>query len=293
MPLKNDKMKEQYNAKWTEIITPRNRLLDLRLKEVWRYRDLLALFVKRDLASQYRQTVLGPVWHLIQPILTTIMFLVLFNKIAKIPTDNIPPIIFYMSGIAIWNYFSTCFTSTSNTFITNAGIFGKVYFPRLIMPLSIVCSNMVKFAIQLGLLVSIMLYYYFTGAFSFNVGWHTLLIPPIVIVMAGLGLGLGIIISSLTTKYRDLTVLINFGIGLLMYITPVAYPLSFIKDSSYRTIILLNPLSPLIESFRYAVLGTGTFDVLLFFYSVGFMIITLFAGMVIFGKVEKTFMDTV
>ena len=286
-------MMEQENAEWTEIITPRNRLFDLRLKEVWQYRDLMMLLVKRDLASQYRQTVLGPIWHLIQPILTTAMFLILFTKIAKIPTDNIPPVIFYMSGIAIWNYFSTCFTSTSNTFISNAGIFGKVYFPRLIMPLSIVSSNLVKLGIQFALLLTVMIYYSVTGTFTFNIGLHTLLIPVVILIMAGLGLGLGIIISSLTTKYRDLTVLINFGIGLLMYITPVGYPLSFVKDSAYRYLILFNPLSSLIETFRYAVLGTGTFDPYLFLYSTVFMFITLLGGMLIFGKVEKTFMDTV
>ena len=284
---------QQQTAEWTEVISPRSKLFDLRLKEVWRYRDLLVLFVKRDLAAQYRQTVLGPLWHIIQPLLTTFMFLVLFNKIAGIKTDDIPPVIFYMSGIAIWTYFSSCLTGTSNTFVTNASIFGKVYFPRLVMPLSIVSSNLIKFAIQLGLLIVIMAWYAFTDAYTISIGLHTLLIPVVLFVMAGLGLGLGIIISSLTTKYRDLTVLVTFGVGLLMYVTPVAYPLSYVEQSSYRTLILLNPLSSLTEAFRYAVLGKGTFDPLLFGYSCLFMIVTLFVGMVIFSKVEKTFMDTV
>ncbi|QEC69070.1 ABC transporter permease [Panacibacter ginsenosidivorans] len=284
---------QQETEQWTEIITPRNKLFDLRLKEVWHYRDLLGLFVKRDLAAQYKQTVLGPLWHIVQPVLTTIMFLVVFNKIAHIPTDGIPAVVFYMSGIAMWSYFSTCLTGTSNTFISNAGIFGKVYFPRLITPLSIITSNLIKFSIQFGLLVAAMLYYAYTGDMKIDIGMHTLLIPAVLFAMAGLGLGLGIIISSLTTKYRDLTVLVNFGVGLLMYATPVAYPLSYVEKSSYKTLILLNPLSSLIETFRYAVLGKGTFDPMLFGYSCLFMVVILFFGMIIFGKVEKTFMDTV
>lgn len=278
---------------WTEIITPRSKLFDLRLREVWRYRDLLVLFVKRDLAAQYRQTVLGPVWHVIQPVFTTIMFYVLFNQIAGIPTDGIPAIIFYMCGNAVWNYFSTCLSGTSNTFIANAGIFGKVYFPRLITPLSIVCSNIIKFAIQFALLLAVMLYYVIIGRYTISIGLHTLLVPVVLAVMAALGLGLGIIISSLTTKYRDLTVLISFGVGLLMYVTPVAYSLSYVKGKSYETLVLLNPLSSLTETFRYAVLGKGIFDPFWFGYSCLFTAVALFAGMVIFSKVEKTFMDTV
>lgn len=285
-------MTEQKSA-WTEIISPQSRVFDWRFKELWHYRDLVGLLVKRDFAAQYRQTVLGPVWHLIQPILTTGMFLILFSKIAKIPTDNVPPVIFYMCGITIWNYFSTCFISTSNTFIANATIFGKVYFPRLVMPISIVCSNIIKLGIQLLLLFSIMLFYSLTTDFRIQVGWHTLLLPVVILVMAGLSLGLGIIISSLTTKYRDLTVLINFGIGLLMYITPIGYSLSYINGSSYRALIVYNPLSPVIETFRYALLGTGVFDLYLFLYSVVCMLCSVFIGIWIFGKVEKNFMDTV
>jgi lipopolysaccharide transport system permease protein len=284
---------QQETEQWTEIITPRSKLFDLRLKEVWRYRDLLVLFVKRDLAAQYRQTVLGPLWHIIQPVLTTFMLYVVFNQIAGIKTPGIPPVVFYMAGTTIWSYFSACLTSTSNTFISNATIFGKVYFPRLITPLSVVSSNLIKFSIQFGLLVAAILWYVITTPYEITIGLHTLLIPVVLVIMAGMGLGLGIIISSLTTKYRDLTVLVSFGVGLLMYATPVAYPLSFVENSSYKMLIMLNPLSSLVETFRYAVLGKGTFDPLLFGYSSLFMIVALLAGMVIFSKVEKTFMDTV
>jgi lipopolysaccharide transport system permease protein len=278
---------------WTEVITSRDHLFDLHLKEVWRYRDLLFLFVKRDFAAQYRQTILGPLWHIIQPVFTSFMFLVVFNKIAKIPTDQLPPVLFYMSSITIWNYFSTCLNNTSNTFIANAGIFGKVYFPRLVSPLSAVVSNIIRFAIQFCLLLFLIVYYSVTGIYTFHTGWNNLLIPVIVIIMAAMGLGLGIIISSLTTKYRDLTILISFGVQLLMYATPVAYPLSFIEKSKYTNFIRWNPLSPLVEGFRYAVLGQGTFNLYFFGYSIIFTIIALLFGVLLFNKVERSFMDTV
>ena len=277
---------------WDQVIEPRARFFDLNLQEVWRYRDLLMLFVKRDFVAQYKQTVLGPLWHFIQPIFTTLMFLFIFGKVANIPTDGIDAIPFYMSGITIWNYFSSCLTATSSTFVANAGIFGKVYFPRLVIPLSTVMSNMVKFGIQFLLLLSVMIFYGIkTGHFHFGLSW--LLIPVLVLMMAGMGLGLGIIISSLTTKYRDFNVLIGFAIQLLMYATPVAYPLSFLKDKPYAAWVAWNPLSPIVESFRYALLGTGTLDVVHLIYSAVFIIIVLFLGMLIFSKVERTFMDTV
>ncbi|NCU04384.1 MAG: ABC transporter permease, partial [Chitinophagaceae bacterium] len=210
---------------WDLEIKPKASLLDLNLKEVWRYRDLMMLFVRRDFVAQYKQTILGPLWHVIQPVLTTIMFLLVFGKIANIPTDGIEPIVFYMSGIAIWNYFSTCLTATSNTFVANAGIFGKVYFPRLVLPLSIVISNIVKFAIQFGILLMCMLWFLIYKGVPIVIGWQWFLVPVLIIIMAGIGLGTGIIISSLTTKYRDLTVLIGFAVQLLMYATPVAYPM--------------------------------------------------------------------
>jgi len=278
---------------WTEVITPRANLFDLKLGELWRYRDLILLFIKRDFASQYKQTVLGPLWHLIQPLLTTAMFLVVFNRIAHIPTDHLPAVIFYMSGITIWNYFSACFTGTSSTFVSNAGIFGKVYFPRLVLPLSLVCSNIIRFGIQMLLLIAAMIFYSIKGQYTFNIGLHTLLIPVVLLAMGLFGLGAGIVISSLTTKYRDLTVLISFGVQLLMYVTPVAYPLSYVEKSSYRAFIKANPLTSLIETFRYSVLGTGTFDMPLFLYSCTCALVTTLIGLLLFNRVEKSFMDTV
>lgn len=277
---------------WDQIIEPRAKLLDLNLSEVWRYRDLLWLFVKRDFTAQYKQTILGPLWHFIQPVFTTLVFLMVFGKIANIPTDGIEPVLFYMSGITIWNYFSSCLSATSNTFVANAGIFGKVYFPRLVIPLSTVLSNIVKFGIQFILLLSAMAWFAVKGGnFHFGLSW--LLIPLLVLMMAGLGLGLGIIISSLTTKYRDFTVLIGFAIQLLMYATPVAYPLSFLKGKSYAAWIAWNPLTPIVEAFRFALFGTGSVDTSGLLFSGGFMVIVLFLGMLVFSKVERTFMDTV
>jgi lipopolysaccharide transport system permease protein len=278
---------------WTEIISPKRGILDLKLKDIWNYRDLLVLFVKRDFAAQYKQTVLGPLWHVVQPIFTTLIFLILFTKIAKIPTEQLPPVLFYMSSLTIWNYFSSCLTSTSTTFLTNANIFGKVYFPRLVLPLSVVVSNIARFGIQFGLMLVLMVYYFATGAYKFQFGFNTLLIPVIVVVMAALGLGLGIIISSLTTKYRDFSVLMTFGVQLLMYITPVAYPLSYLENSRLRLLIEWNPLSSLVEGFRYAVFGIGTFNLDLFTYSIMFTIVVLVFGVIIFNKVERSFMDTV
>ena len=280
---------------WDLEIKPQAHLLDINLREVWRYRDLLWMFVKRDFTAQYKQTILGPLWHFIQPLFTTVVFLVVFTNIAKISTDGVPPVLFYMSGITIWNYFSSCLNATSSTFVANAGIFGKVYFPRLVIPLSTVMSNIVKFGIQFLLLLAAMLWYKLSStSFSLPQTPSTfVLIPMIIIIMAGLGLGLGIIISSMTTKYRDLTVLIGFAVQLLMYATPVVYPLSTITSEKLRFWITLNPLTPLVEAFRYAILGVGSFDAVSFGYSIGFMLFTLFIGLLIFSKVEKTFMDTV
>ena len=287
---------------WDLEIKPQSHLLDINLKEVWKYRDLLWMFVKRDFTAQYKQTILGPLWHFIQPLFTTVVFLVVFTNIAKISTDGVPPVLFYMSGITIWNYFSSCLNATSNTFVANAGIFGKVYFPRLVIPLSTVMSNIVKFGIQFLLLLAVMLWYKITtspplpsaGELNFSQPLSTLvLIPAIIVIVAGFGLGLGIIISSMTTKYRDLTVLIGFAVQLLMYATPVVYPLSTITSEKLRFWITLNPLTPLVEAFRYAMLGVGSFDYASFGYSIAFMLVTLFVGLLIFSKVEKTFMDTV
>jgi lipopolysaccharide transport system permease protein len=284
--------KEIQDQQWDEVIEPSGKLLDLRLKEVWRYRDLLVLFVKRDFSAQYKQTLLGPIWHIIQPVFTTIVFLFLFRVVAKIETDDIHPVLFYMSGITIWNYFSSCLTSTSNTFVANAGIFGKVYFPRLVLPLSTVLSNIIKFLIQFCLLLIIDIYLGVKNH-NFYIGISWLLIPMLVLMMAGMGLGLGIIISSLTTKYRDFTVLIGFAIQLLMYVTPIAYPMSMLKGKSYLWILQYNPLTPIVEAFRYALLGKGNYDGTHLFYSGIFILATLFFGAIIFNKVERSFMDTV
>jgi lipopolysaccharide transport system permease protein len=277
---------------WDLVIKPQAGLFDLHLKDVWRYRDLLFLFVKRDFVAQYKQTILGPLWHIIQPILTTCMFVLIFGRIANIPTDDIKPILFYLANISIWNYFSTCFNSTSNTFVSNANIFGKVYFPCLVIPLSVVVSNIVRFIIQFGLLIVVMIYYHFNGfPIQLNINW--LWIPVLVIMMAGLGLGMGIIVSALTTKYRDLSILMTFMVQLLMYATPVVYPMSYLADKKYKFLIEINPLSAIVETFRYALFNKGHFYAEGLLYSALFMIVTLGVGLVVFNKVEKSFMDTV
>ena len=282
----------EVEEKWDLLIEPKANLLDLNYGEVWKYRDLLILFVRRDFIAQYKQTLLGPLWHFIQPFFTTAIFLLVFSKIAKIPTDDVPPALFYMSGITIWNYFSACLSNTSNTFVANASIFGKVYFPRLVLPLSVVISNIVRFGIQLLLLLALAIWFYFNG-YKVQFGFQFLLIPVIVLVMAGIGLGLGIIISSLTTKYRDFAVLLGFAIQLGMYVTPVAYPLSYLRTTEYGRLIELNPLTSIVELFRYAILGKGTFTPYSVAYSIMFMIVVFFIGSILFNKVEKTFMDTV
>lgn len=278
---------------WDLEIKPKASLFNLNLKEVWSYRDLMFLFVRRDFVAQYKQTILGPLWHIIQPILTTIMFLLVFGKIANIPTDGIEPILFYMSGITIWNYFATCLTATSNTFVANAHIFGKVFFPRLVLPLSIVISNMVKFTIQMGILLLAMIWFAVFKEVPIVFGWQWLLIPVLMLLMAGIGLGTGIIISSLTTKYRDFTILISFAVQLLMYATPVAYPLSYLQNKSFAPLIQWNPLSAVVEGFRYALFHTGSFEIASLAYSAGFMVVVLLFGIVYFNRVERSFMDTV
>jgi lipopolysaccharide transport system permease protein len=280
------------NEDWDLVIKPKAKLFDLQLKEVWRYRDLLVLFVKRDFTAQYKQTILGPLWHIIQPVFTTIMFVIIFDKIANIPTDGIHPVLFYMSGITIWNYFSSCLNATSNTFVANAGIFGKVYFPRLVIPLSVVASNMVKFCIQFLILFAVMVFYQLRGH-QIVIHWTWLIIPFLVLLMAALGLGLGIIISSLTTKYRDLAILTGFGVQLLMYATPIAYPLSFIEDKPIGWIAHINPLTGIVEAFKFALFNNAAFNQSALVYSVIFTVIILFAGLFLFNKVEKSFMDTV
>jgi lipopolysaccharide transport system permease protein len=278
---------------WDMIIEPKTSMLDLQLKEVWRYRDLIMLFVKRDFAAQVKQTVLGPVWHVIQPIFTTIIFLVLFSGIAKMD-PGVPGPMFYMSGIILWNYFSIALTATAGTFVTNAPIFGKVYFPRLVLPISVVISNLIKFGIQFCLLLVIMLYYGITGKWSFHFNISLLLIPTVVFILAVLSLGLGIIISSFTTKYRDFSLLLAFAVQLGMYISPIPYPLKQLAEGSKKRLLLeMNPITPLAEAFRYALFGDGTFTAGTLLYSFAFTMVVLFFGVIMFNKVEKSFMDTV
>ncbi|WP_246008842.1 ABC transporter permease [Hymenobacter metallilatus] len=280
---------------WTEVIQPRTRLLDLGLRQVWNYRDLVMLFVRRDFVSTYKQTVLGPIWFFIQPLLTTIMFMVVFNGIAKIPIGDAPPLVFYLAGITIWNYFAQALTSTSTVFTANAAIFGKVYFPRLTMPLSIVLSNLVRFGIQLALFLVVWLFYLFTTD-KVHPNAYLLLMPALVVLMGLLALGLGMIFSALTTKYRDLAMLLTFGVQLLMYATPVIYPLANITgeaDGWKKWLILANPLTSIVETFRYGFLGEGTFNWMYLGYSTAATIGILLVGTIVFNKVEKSFTDTV
>lgn len=275
-------------------ITPKNSLLNLKLKDLWDYRDLLGLLVRRDFVSFYKQTILGPLWFFIQPIFTTIIYTFIFSNLAGISTDGLPQPLFYMAGITAWNYFAECLTKTSTVFKDNAHIFGKVYFPRLIMPLSIVISSLIKFAVQFFLFIAVLIYYKFTDA-DFNPNNYILLFPLLILLMAAQGLSLGMIISAMTTKYRDLAFLVTFGVQLLMYATTVIYPLSeaIKKYPEYSWIIEINPMTTIIETFRYGFLGVGVFSwEALAFTSLNTCIL-LIAGVLIFNKVEKNFVDTV
>jgi lipopolysaccharide transport system permease protein len=274
------------------ILRPKRSLLDLRLRELWRARDLVMLFVWRDFVSIYKQTILGPLWYIIQPLLTTIVFTFIFGSVAKLPTEGLPPFLFYMSGTVVWSYFSSCITNTSNTFINNSGVFGKVYFPRLAVPVSILISALIAFGIQFVFFLGFMGYFVLRGS-VLHPNWWILLTPVLILIMAGLGLGLGIIISSLTTKYRDLRFLVTFGVTLLMYATPVILPLSSFP-ARFRWIVLANPMTPIVEIFRYAYLGgAGSVNLPDLAYSFGFMLVAVVIGTVIFNRVEATFMDTV
>ena len=287
----NDLNVQDIQEHWDLEISPTNSLFKLNLKDVWQYRDLLFLFVKRDMVSVYKQTILGPLWYLVQPILTTLMFTLVFGKLAGISTDNLPPALFYMAGITAWNYFAECLNKTSTVFRDNASIFGKVYFPRLIMPLSIVLSNLIRFAIQFVLFLVVMLFYFLKGT-NFHITWVIFLFPFIVTLMALLGLGSGMIISALTTKYRDLAFLLAFGVQLFMYATPVIYPLSA-APAKYKSFIELNPMTGIIETFRYGFLGKGSFSWNSLLYSTIVTLVLLISGIIIFNRVEKNFVDTV
>jgi len=291
MVLNTEVSKPVEDEQWDMVIEPYNSLFDLKLKDVWQYRDLLWLLVRRDFVSFYKQTILGPLWFFIQPLLTTLMFTFVFGRLAGISTDNLPPPLFYMAGITAWNYFADCLTKTSTVFKDNANIFGKVYFPRLIMPLSIVVSNLVRFGVQFILFLVVILYYVFAGT-AFHATWAITLFPLVVVLMASLGLGAGMIISAMTTKYRDLAFLITFGIQLLMYATTVIYPLSA-APAKYKWLLVLNPMTALIETFRYGFLGRGSFSWEALGYSAFTTVLLMFVGIIIFNKVEKNFVDTV
>lgn len=291
-------MSQVKQENWTTVIKPRNKLFEVNLKEIWDYRDLLTLFVKRDIITSYKQTILGPLWWIIQPAMTVIMYMVVFGGIAGIPTDGIPQPLFYLSGVCMWQYFSSCLTSTSSTFTGNAGIFGKVYFPRLIMPLEKVISNLVRFGIQLGLFIIVYVFYAIKGVAP-HPNWYLLLFPLLVVMLAGLALGFGILISSMTTKYRDLSILFSFILQLWMYGTPIVYPLSQVKGKmaagiDLYTLMHFNPVTPVLESFKYGALGAGEFIGWGWLaYSFVFMLVLLALGILIFNKVQRNFMDTV
>jgi len=279
---------------WDIVIKPEGNRFKLNLAEVWAYKDLLMMYVKRDIVVLYKQTILGPAWFFIQPILTTIMFMFVFGGIAGISTDGLPQPLFYMAGILCWNYFSDCITKASTTFTLNANVFSKVYFPRLVVPISIVISNLVKFFIQFGLFAVLYIFYIIQGA-SIAINAYALLFPILIIMLAGLGLGFGIIISSMTTKYRDLTFLFTFAVQLWMYITPVIYPLSVMegKYEKWMWIIQMNPITSIIEAFKYGFLGSGTFTWFSLAYSFLFTIVVLIFGAWVFNKVERSFVDIV
>lgn len=276
---------------WDIIIRPRKGWLDLNLVDLWRYRDLIFLFVKRDLVVTYKQTILGPLWFLLQPLFSTVIFTVIFGSVAKLPTDNVPPFLFYMAGTTVWSYFASCLTGTSNTFVANANIFGKVYFPRLTVPLSIIISSFFRFLIQLLLFLAFYFYFLWDSPHS-GLNSALLWLPVIFLEMALLGLGVGILVSSLVTKYRDLTVLMTFGVQLWMYACPIIYPVSQVPEK-YRTIYMLNPMAGIIELFKVAFFGVGSADLTHILNGWIVTLVLFFLGLLLFNRVERTFMDTV
>ncbi|WP_452225889.1 ABC transporter permease [Lacinutrix cladophorae] len=279
---------------WLYTISSKRKLIDFNFKEIWRYRDLLLLFVKRDVVTVYKQTILGPLWYLIQPLFTALTFTLIFNKVANIETGTVPPFLFNLAGISIWNYFSTCLNATSDTFKSNAAVFGKVYFPRIIVPLSIILSNLMKFGIQLLIFIAFYIYYYFNGA-AISLNGGVVFFPVLVLLMGLLGLGIGMIISSLVTKYRDLKFLVGFGVQLLMYVSAVMYPLALMREKlpQIAWIVEYNPLAYIIETARFMLLNTGSFSWLGISYTLLVTLIVLLFGIIIFNRTEKTFIDTV
>ncbi|WP_310377776.1 ABC transporter permease [Flavobacterium sp.] len=285
---------ENTDADWLFEITPKNKFFSLNLKEVWQYRDLLMLFVKRDVVTVYKQTILGPLWYLIQPLFTSITFTIIFNTVAGIDTGSTPPFLFNLAGITVWNYFTACLNDTSDTFKKNAAIFGKVYFPRVIMPISIVISNLLKFGIQFLIFIAFYIFYYLNGA-PISLNGTVLFFPLLVALMGILGLGLGMFISSLVTKYRDFSYLIGFGVQLLMYLSAVMYPMALMNEKmpDYAWLVQYNPLAYIIEASRYMLLNVGQISVFGLIYTVSITIIVFFVGVLIFNKTEKSFIDTV
>jgi len=293
--MRNAKLKERIETvqeeQWTKVIGSKSGWFDLNLSNLWNYQDLIMLFVKRDFVAFYKQTILGPLWFLLQPLFTTIVFTIIFGRIAQISTDGLPQMLFYMCGIVIWNYFSDCLNKTSDTFVSNASIFGKVYFPRLAVPLSIVITNLITFAIQFVLFLIFLAYFYLAGT-AIKMSYWVFLTPLLLLQMAALGLGLGILISSMTTKYRDLRYVVGFGVQLWMYATPIVYPMSQIPER-WQWVFALNPMSATVETARYAFLGAGDIRPMNLGLSMGMTLLVLFAGIVMFSRIEKTFMDTV
>ncbi len=286
-------MKRKTEADWSLIIKPHQKLWSVDLGEIWRYRDLIQLFVKRNIIVQYKQTILGPLWYVIQPVLTVIMNMVVFGGIAKMSTDGVPQPLFYMAGNVCWLYFANCLNQTSNTFVANQNMFGKVYFPRMAIPIATVLSNLFRFGIQLALFIIIWIWFAARGAnVSINVS-ALVLLPVFIVMLAGLGLGFGILVSSMTTKYRDLRILFTFIVQLWMYATPIVYPISMVSEGTLRTLMLANPMTSIIEAFKYATLGQGYFSWGALGYSFAFMSILLVIGVVVFNKVQRSFMDTV
>lgn len=278
------------DSQWTEIIQPKGKWNDLKIREVWQYRDLIQIFIRRDVVSVYKQTIMGPIWFFLGPLMTVFIYSFVFGTVAKIPTDNIPAPLFYLAGTTLWNYFSNCLSGASTTFTSNAQLFGKVYFPRLVAPISLILSNLVKLAVQMLVFLAFWIWYWHEGSISPNL--YVAATPLLLILLAGISLGIGIIISSYTTKYRDLGFLMPFAISVLMYATPVIYPTSSLPGA-YRLLAELNPIAHIIEAFRFAFTGGGVFSWWGLLYSTIFMLFTLLGGILIFNRVERTFMDTV
>ncbi len=283
---------QKQNKQWDLTITPKDRLLAVDWGEIWRYRDMFLLFVARNFRTAYKQTILGPLWFIITPVLSVIVYVTVFGGIANIPTDGVPPMLFYLLGISVWGYFASCVSATSNSFVSNADIFGKVYFPRIIMPLVAVTTNLLSFAIQLAIFTVLYIYYVATGT-ELVIHWQIVLFPLFIAMLAFMAVGFGMIFSSMTTKYRDLQIMLAKIISLWVYITPVIYPLSMVTNEKLHLAMSLNPVTPVMEAIKYSLLGQGQFSWLWLGYSALFTLVLLIIGLMLFNKVQKSFMDTV